>query len=185
VAEEVAALAEQLSPAKKDPRLAYNDALLALAVYGRRRRRGETSRVTEFGWGTWWLTGETSILRLTRDIVARHGARYIMRPEFLLNYLTLAPSALEARRDFADIFPSLLGIQLSKRMTSAAFDEFMDRVREAEQLDEARRVVEMAKLSDQLKTDFRRQYARTNGRSAAAADVVAARAADQRLEGGL
>jgi hypothetical protein len=182
VAEEVTTLAEQLSPAKKDPRLAYNDALLALAVYGRRHRRGETRRVTEFGWGTWWLTGETSILKLTKDIVARHGARYVMRPEFLLNYLTLAPSAQETRRDFADIFPSLLGIQLSKRMTPAAFDEFMDRVREAEQLDDARRLVVMAKLTNQLKSDFGRQYTRTSGRSSAAADVVAARAAGDRLE---
>lgn len=182
-AEEVTALAEQLSPVKKDPRLAYNDALIALAVYGRRRQRGETSRVTEFGWGTWWLTGETAILKLTKEIVAGHGARYIMRPEFLLNYLTLAPSAHEARRDFADIFPSLLGIQLSKRMTPSAFAEFMDRVREAEQLDEARRVVEMAKLSNHLKSDFRRQYTRASGRSAAAADVVAARATAEPISG--
>jgi hypothetical protein len=181
VTEEVEALAEQLSAVKKDPRLAYNDALLALAVYGRRRRRGETSQVTEFGWGTWWLTGETSILRLTKDIVARQGGRYIMRPEFLLNYLTLAPSAQEARRDFADIFPSLLGIQLSKRMTPDAFAEFMDRVREAEQLDEARRVVEMGKLSNQLKSDFGRQYTRSAGWVPAAADVAAARSADDTL----
>lgn len=182
-AEEVNALSEQLSPAKKDPRLAYNDALLALAVYGRRHRRGETSRVTEFGWGTWWLTGETSILKLTKDIVARHGARYIMRPEFLLNYLTLAPSAQQARRDFAEIFPSMLGIQLSKRMTPAAFADFMDRVREAEQMDDARRMVEMGKLSNQLKSDFGRQYARASGRTPAAADLAAARVAGELAEG--
>jgi hypothetical protein len=51
-------------------------------------------------------------VKLTKDIVARHGARYLMRPVFLVNYVTLAPSALEARRDFADIFFRLLDIQL-------------------------------------------------------------------------
>ena len=54
----------------------------------------ETSRVTEFGWGTWWLTGETAIVKLTRDIVRQNKGRYIMRPGFLLNFLTLAPSAV-------------------------------------------------------------------------------------------
>jgi hypothetical protein len=175
--EDLATLAEELS-AKKDYRLARNDALLALAVYGRRQRRKETSRVTEFGWGTWWLTGETSILKLTREIVNRHGGRYIMRPEFLLNYLTLAPSAHDARRDFADIFPSMLGIQLSKRMTPAAFNEFMDRIREAEGLEEGRRVVEMSKLTNQLKSDFNRQYTRASGPTEATVDIVAARAAE-------
>lgn len=173
-AEEVEALAEQLSPLKKYPQLAYNDALVALAVYGRRRRRGEMRRVTEFGWGTWWLTGETSILKFTKHIVDRHRARYIMRPEFLLNYLTLAPSAHKTRQDFANIFPSLLGIQLSKRMSPTAFAEFMDRVHDAEQLDEARRVVEMGKLSNQLKSDFNRQYARAGNRTPAAVDTAAA-----------
>jgi len=174
-AEEVESLAGQLSAVKRDPRLAYNDALLALAVYGRRERRGETHGVTEFGWGTWWLTGETAILRLTKDIVARHRARYVMRPEFLLNYLTLAPSARQVREDFAGIFPSMLGIQLARRMSGAAFDEIMDRVRDAEQLDDARRTVEMAKLLNELKSDFSRGYARTGKRTIAATDAVAER----------
>jgi len=51
--DQVSALADRLLPVKKDPRLARNDALMALAVYGLRRRSGETSRVMEFGWGTW------------------------------------------------------------------------------------------------------------------------------------
>lgn len=173
-AAQVEALAEKLA-AHKDPRLARNDALIALAVYGRRVRRRETSRVTEFGWGTWWLTGETSILRYTREVVRENRARYIMRPDFLLNFLTFAPSAYEARQAFASIFPSLLGIQLAKRMQPEAFHEIMGKVAEADQLDDARRTVEMGKLANQLKSDFDHGYSRTGARPRAAVDVVGER----------
>jgi hypothetical protein len=174
---QVEALAEQLG-AHKSPRLAHNDALIALAVYGLRKRRRETSMVTEFGWGTWWLTGETSILRYTRDVVRENRARYIMRPDFLLNFLTFAPSAHEARQAFATIFPSLLGIQLAKRMQPEAFNEIMSKVAEAEQLDDARRTVEMGKLTNKLKSDFNHGYPRTAGRARAAIDVVGERIAE-------
>lgn len=173
---QVAGLAEQLAPIKKDPKLARNDALLALAVYGRRRRRGETSRITEFGWATWWLTGETAIVKLTRDIVRENRGRYIMRPDFLLNFLTLAPSALAARQAFATVFPSMLGIRLARRMPAAAFDKIMDKMTEAEGLDDARRTVEIGKLTNRLKSDFTHQYiAAGSARHVAAVDLVAER----------
>ncbi len=175
-AEQVDGLAEQLAKWKNSERLAHNDALLALAVYGRRKLRGETSRVTEFGWGTWWLTGETAIMRLTRDIVREHGARYIMRPDFLLNFMTLAPSALDARRAFASIFPSMLGIRLAKRMKQTDYAKIMDKVADAEQLDDARRTVEMSKLVNRLKSDVSRQYLTLGStRRRAAVDASAAR----------
>ncbi|WP_156656115.1 hypothetical protein [Mycobacterium sp. 852002-51971_SCH5477799-a] len=132
--------------------------MLALAVYGRRRQRGETSRVTEFGWGTWWLTGETKIVRLTEDIIEKNGARYIMRPEFLLNFLGMAPSAEKARKAFAAVFPSMLGIQLARRMPSQTFNKIIDKAAEAEGLDDARRTVEIGKLTNQLKSDLSKQY---------------------------
>lgn len=176
--DQVAALAKQLASVKKEPQLARNDALLALAVYGRRRRRGETSRVTEFGWGTWWLTGETAIVKLTRDIVRENRGRYIMRPDFLLNFLTLAPSARTARKAFATVFPSMLGIRLARRMPAAAFDKIMDKMAEAEGLDDARRTVEINKLTNRLKSDFTHRYMVTRtARQPAPVDLVAAREA--------
>ena len=170
---EVDQLATELATDKKSERLARNDALLALAVYGRRKRSGETQRISEFGWGTWWLTGETAIVRHTRELVSRHGARYIMRPDFLLTFMTLAPSAQAARETYAKVFPSMLGIRLAKRMKREAFDELMDRVEQADQMDEARRSVEMAKLTNALKSDLGRQYTGNSGTSSL--DETAAR----------
>ncbi|WP_431965698.1 hypothetical protein [Actinacidiphila sp. bgisy160] len=155
---EVEALAVQLEEAKRDPRLARNDALLALAVYGHRAAKKETSSVSEFGYATWWLTSETAILKYTRGIVREHRARYVMRPDFLLNFLTLAPSAADARQTFKSVFPSLLGIKLARRMKLETFNQIMDSVAEAVNLDEARRSAEIAKSLDKLKSDFARQY---------------------------
>jgi hypothetical protein len=175
--EELQLLAEKLVSIKKGKtELARNDALLALAVYGKRRQRGETSRVTEFGWGTWWLTGETRILRLTWDIVEKNSARYIMRPEFLLNFLGMAPSAEKARKAFSSVFPSMLGIQLARRMPIDAFNKIIDKAAEAEGLDDARRTVEIAKLTNKLKSDLSNQYLLTED-DIAAVDLVAQRPA--------
>jgi hypothetical protein len=105
-AEEVASLTEALSKDKQIPALAKNDALLALAVYGRRADLKEYAETSEFGYRTWWLTGESMILKYTNDIVrAHHGERYMMRPQFLLNFIALAPSVAEVRRSYAKCLP--------------------------------------------------------------------------------
>lgn len=152
-------LADDLVESKPNEQLAFNDALLALAVYGRRQRRREESSVTEFGYETWWLTTEARILQHTKRLVREHrGAPYIMRADFLLNFMTLAPSAQEARATLGHVFPSLLGIRLSRRMNEDAFHTIMAKVRAAEDWDEARRTAAIAGLVDQLKADFRKRY---------------------------
>ncbi|TIH32258.1 hypothetical protein [Subtercola vilae] len=150
---------DQLVSAKTDERLAENDALLASAVYGHRHREGESSNISAFGYKTWWLTNETTILRFTKLLELRNnGARYMMRPDFLLNFFSFAPSTLEVRRTFANVFPSTLGVQLSRRMDEKAFHKIMDEVKAAEGFEEGRRLAVMASCADKLKGDFERRY---------------------------
>lgn len=157
-AEKVAEITDVLEQ-KKDRRLAENDALLACAVYGHRRKNREESRVTEFGYHTWWLTSETMILRHTAGLLRDNGGqKYMMRPDFLLNFLAFAPAAADARRTFSNIFPSTLGIRLSRRMDEDSFRKIMSDVKDAEELDDSRRLAVMARLADQLKTDFVKRY---------------------------
>ena len=84
-----------------------------------------------------------------------------MRPDFLLNYIALAPGAQAVRESMSGLFPSILGVQLGRRMQADEFHKLMDRVAEAETLEPARRAVEIGKLSDTLKSDFRRSYVGT------------------------
>jgi hypothetical protein len=175
-------LAEALADSKPNDQLAFNDALMAQAVYGRRHQRREESSVTEFGYETWWLTTEARILQHTRPLVREHrGAPYIMRADFLLNFMTLAPSVHEARETLGHVFPSLLGIRLSRRMNEDAFHAIMAKVRAAEDWDDARRTAAIASLVDQLKADFNKRYdnqirSRVNG-SRSSAPVPRPRAA--------
>lgn len=177
--DDVADLARQLAPLKSRKELADNDALMAHAVFGRRAAEKEAASANEFGFSTWWLTGETSILKYTKAlVVANKGARYIMRPEFLLTFVSLAPSADKARKAFEHIFPTLLGIRLARRMDESAFEKVMEKVDEASSLDDDRRGAAIASIVDKLKGDFSRDYmsdfAQGNNNSI---DVAAARRA--------
>ncbi|GLK16917.1 hypothetical protein [Herbiconiux flava] len=177
---EHAELKARLQQDKKLEILADNDALLVLAVYGHRRRSRETSNISEFGYQTWWLTSETKVLEHTEDLVQSHGGtRYIMRPEFLLNFLTLAPAAAAARSSFASIFPSLLGVTLSRRMAEEPFKRILKKVDAAIELTDSRRNAAIARLSDQLKGDLQKQYLSTDsetGTELVGLDAVAERA---------
>lgn len=171
--EKVAELARQLEPTKARRELADNDALVAHAVYGRRSAEKELASTNEFGFSTWWLTGESSILRHTKNLVkSNRGARYMMRPEFLLHFVTLAPSAKETKDAFSKIFPTLLGIRLAKRLDEGAFHAVMDKVDEAGELDDARRSTAIAGIVDKLKSDFTKTYLPRN--STGSIDIQAA-----------
>jgi hypothetical protein len=153
------AVAGALADEKKHDVLAQNDARMAVAVYGRRNARRESARSSEFGLNTWWLTSEASIVRHTKSLVHRNGgARYMMRPDFLLNFLTLAPRAADVRRTMKNVFPSLLGVSLSRRMDRDSFHEVMKQVDEAMEMDHPRRSAKIAKIADKLKSEMFRQF---------------------------
>ena len=151
-------LAKKIQEDKKHSQLALNDAILTLAVYGRRQQQRESSRVSAFGYRTWWLTGEGKILKYTEEVIQTYNARYMIRPEFILNFITLAPSMAEIRRTYRTIFPSVLGIQLARRVDPSMLSDVLSKVREADSLDPARRQAVITQLSNQLKGDFYRKY---------------------------
>ena len=138
--------------------LARNDAMHVLRIYARRRELEERNRANPYGFKTWWLTRDASVRRgASREIVSNH-ARFMMRPEFILHFISASPSAAMVTKSLATIFPSLLGTKLSNRLDSDVFDSTMREVRESFSLDPARAGVKMSGLSDQLKSDFMRRY---------------------------
>lgn len=161
VSAEVQELAEHLKEIKSERKLAENDATMVFAVYGRRKALKESSTVTQFGYRTWWLTGESRILGHTRDIVKRHsGAWYLMRPEFILNFIALSPTTAQVREAYKNIFPTILGIRLAGRMREDVFHDLMAKVKEANSLEEGRRQALAVDMSNRLKGDFYKQYER-------------------------
>lgn len=64
----------------------------------------------------------------------------------------------ETRDTLGHVFPSLLGIRLSRRMNEDVFHDIIKKVEVAQDIDEARRTAAVAGLVDQLKANFNKQY---------------------------
>ena len=158
--EEVQTLADRLDEIRSDKRriLADNDAKLVLSVYGKRRAMGEEHKPNPYGYRTWWLTHETRVREATVDLVRERGSQYIMRPEFLLNFIALSPTTEEIRRAYETVFPTLLGVKLSNRLREDLFHDLMRKVKDTRSVDDARARVMMSDYSDRLKGDFYKQY---------------------------
>jgi hypothetical protein len=139
--------------------LAYNDALHVLRVYKRREERGEESPGNPFGYQTWWLTQDTKVRRAGASAAARHaGAYFMMRPEFLLNYISLAPEHAEVVKSYQNIFPTALGVRLSARLSSDTFDKVMADATEVAVYDDARAGAMITDLTNRLKGDSLKMY---------------------------
>ena len=125
--EEVRALADRLELIRSERKrvLADNDAKMVLSVYGKRRATGEEHKANPYGYRTWWLTHETRVRAATIDLVRKRGSQYIMRPEFLLNFIALSPTTEEIRRAYETVFPTLLGVKLSNRIREDLFHKLM------------------------------------------------------------
>ena len=97
--------------------LAKNDALMCFAVYAQRVKGGEQAIYDGFGVRTWWLTKETSLLRHTGALVKEHGGTpFIMRPEFLLNFLSHSPKAADIDPVVRELLPSHVGLQIGQQI---------------------------------------------------------------------
>ena len=156
--EEVKKLAARIEEIKSSEILAHNDARQILAVYGERRKLKEEHRPNPYGYRVWWLTHETKIRSKTVELENERGAKYIMRPEFILNFIALSPKTVEVRESYNTVFPTLLGVKLANRMRDDVFHRVMEKTKEFRGYDEARINVLMSDMSNQLKGDSYKVY---------------------------
>lgn len=155
---EIEGLAEKILEKKGQGRvgskklLAVNDALQVLRIYERRRQENDNSPSNPFGYSIWWLTQESAVVRATSDVVKRNrGARFLMRPEFLLTYVAYAPRLREIRANFKSFFPSNLGVRLSYRAKKDVFDRTVAEAVQQAHTDEARAQHTIRKMTNELK----------------------------------
>lgn len=165
--EELEELTEKILPTKvktrieedKSRMLAFNDALMVLSVYARRKENKEQYKAGPFGFKSWWLTHEHLVQKCAVEVLQRNdGIRFIMRPEFILNFIALAPAMDEVRRSFSLIFPTMLGLRLSNRINDAQFHGWMRKLSEGVEQDDARAEAVVADFSNKLKSDQLKRY---------------------------
>lgn len=161
-APKVAALAERLSNERgwaKHPELSKNDALMAYATYAQRSIHKEVGIYDGFGFRTWWLTKETRVLAMTGELVRdQGGVPYIMRPEFILNFVALAPKAADVRRSFSDFLPTTAGLQLGRYLDDSVMHSMLDHVGEWSELPPERVGVVLGEKINKLTHDRYKQY---------------------------
>ncbi len=158
--DKVKALAAEMmsSNIKENEKLAYNTALLVHGVYGLRQKNHEIGSVSEYGLKTWWMTNQVRVLRHTTGIVKEKGSQYIMRPEYILNFIAMSPKCEDVRRSFRGIFPSTFGIQLGNRLKDEIFHKVLADVNQWKNYSPGRITALMSDLSDKLKTDRLKRY---------------------------
>lgn len=151
----VISLGKSLEPFKRKKELAFNDALMVHLIYQRREDSKEMDDVSGFGLKTWWLTNETTITNSTKELVRERGAGYLMRPDYLLNFLTFLPKKAQAKAIFNNLFPTLLGVHLARDHSPAHVERLHQYLEDVKAVEPARRKMLIAQQSDALKSDLR------------------------------
>lgn len=159
--DKVQELANKLVEARQSKHgdLAYNDALMAFSTYSQRKRNNETGIYDGFGFRTWWLTKETHVLSFSKSLVESEGnVPYIMRPEFILNFVSLAANAENVRKSFSDLLPTTAGLQLGKHLTSETMHQLIGDAEEWGNRQPERISTIISERSNRLKHDQYKKY---------------------------
>ena len=161
--EDVSSLSAEIIELKKGNKsLADAVSLTINSVYGQRRVNKEFSTFPEYGYQTWWLTQETRVQKFTSNIVKKNGAKFIMRPEFLLNFFSLSPSVSDIRESYKTIFPSVMGIQMGNRLPDKIFHRVLEQVDVWKAQDNGRVAARTRALCDRLKAEHYDENANYN-----------------------
>jgi hypothetical protein len=160
---DVSNLADQILSIKQGSQsLADAISLTINSVYGQRRANKEFSTFPEYGYQTWWLTQESKVQKHTVDIVKKNGAKFIMRPEFLLNFFSLSPSVRDIRESYKAIFPSVMGIQMGNRLPDELFHKVLEQVDVWNGQEDGRVSAKIRALCDRLKAEHYDESANSN-----------------------
>jgi len=156
--DEVAAVAKKLLPLKSKEELAINDAQMMLLVYARRAENQERYKGNPYGFSTWWLTHESRIQEKIADYVLKNGAKCIIRPEFLMYFVSMSPSMADVDEMYRRVFPTIHGIRLGSRVRESVVHDLMEKAKKYVGLDPARIVAELETFSNKLKGDQLKRY---------------------------
>ena len=139
--------------------LCRNSALTILRVYGKRKQTGERNFSNPYGFKSWWLTNQRRLLEATQPLVKENGARYMIRLEFILSFLSLIPKQNQLIISYGNVFRSQLGTQLSVHMDDKTYQAVINELKEVNESTEPARVQsKISKLINNFVSDFNHTY---------------------------
>ena len=92
------------------------------------------------------------------DCSSEGGVPYIMRPEFILNFVALAPKAADVRKSLADLLPTTAGLQLGPHLQPDVMHSLLRDAAEWARITPERVSVLMSDKVNRLKHDRFKQY---------------------------
>jgi hypothetical protein len=127
-----ALLSETLSKTKTSSVKAENDAEMILASYFLRNKYNETSESGIFGYKTWWLSKDTQTYKAVIRCFGqdKFPVSCYIRPDFIYNYIALKPTKEEIDGAYDEIFPTMLGVNLSYHMPKEVSQTVQEKIKE-------------------------------------------------------
>ena len=141
---------------KKDADIkAENDAEMILAIYYLRNKGNESSSTGIFGYKTWWLSKDTSTYKAVVKCFGseKYPISCYIRPDFIYNYIALKPTEEEVNDAYDEIFPTMLGVNLSYHLPKEVSQAVQEKVKEFHNKSPLRVKQILRNLSDKLKSD--------------------------------
>ena len=136
------------------------DAELIVTIFAIRERNNEIATSGIFGYKTWWLTSDVTTQMVAAEVAAsKYSVGCYMRPDFLYNYVSLAPTQGQIDDAFTTFFPTLLGVNLSTRLPDHVSSVIHKYVKEHENESESRKLAVINELIDDLKQNPQHQNA--------------------------
>ena len=144
----------QLKVQKSADAKARTDAKLILTIYKIREKHNEISTSGIFGYKTWWLSKDTVTQRVVNSVFKRkYEVSCYMRPDFLYDYISLAPTKTQIESAYSQLFPSMLGVNISYHLPSDVVEVVHGLIREHKDKNHSRICAILHTLAERLKTE--------------------------------
>ena len=151
---ELSLLGDSLAEQKHDKNKAFNDARLILTIFALRAKNKEASPENLSGYRTWWLSSDTLTQRTVNHVFGdKYTVGCYMRPDFLYNYISLAPGSEVISEVYKNVFPNLLGVNISHNLPSDVAETVRIFIQQHKEKGRPRLKGILSTLSDRLKSD--------------------------------
>jgi hypothetical protein len=138
----------------KSSKKALTDSKIILSIYKLREKNNETATSGIFGYRTWWLSKDSTTYKAVSDIFGdKYPVSCYIRPDFLYNHIALAPKKHEIDGLYKEVFPSLLGVNLSFHLPHEVTDFVQQSIAEHANKNPERLTAILSRLSEKLKSD--------------------------------
>ena len=152
---EVETLSSALQKHKGNIAKARSDSRLILTIFAIRASQNEMQEGGILGYKTWWLSKDTTTHRAVSEVFPqdKYPVSCYLRPDFLSNYIALAPSLRDVNSAYSHIFPNLVGVNLSSHLPAEVIDLVHKRISEHKGRPPGRLKGMLKRLGHQLRTD--------------------------------